>query len=66
LVQHGVTGYLCNSEADYLSALTNAHFLSRFACRESAAERFDSEIMRSNYERLYRLARDQFSAAAAG
>ena len=54
IVDHGQTGFLCRTRAEYLAAIDVAPSLDRRHCRASVAERFPVERMVESYERLYR------------
>lgn len=54
IVEHGVTGFLCDDEHEMATALASARDLRRDACRASAALRFSTERMVDDYLRLYK------------
>lgn len=52
LVRHGVTGYVCSSENDYIRAIEQIDNISRSECR-AFAEHFSDKQMYEHYEKLY-------------
>ncbi|MGW3166875.1 glycosyltransferase family 4 protein [Streptomyces sp. NPDC001142] len=54
LVEHGVTGWICETPEELPTALPKVESLSSEACRERAVTRFDESTMAAGYERLYR------------
>jgi glycosyltransferase involved in cell wall biosynthesis len=54
IVDHGVTGYLCGSEAEMVRSLGHLDDIDRAACRRAARDRFSSERMVADHLRLYR------------
>ncbi len=52
LVQHGVTGFVCHSDEDFIAAIHAVDTLDRRACR-SYAEQFDIHAMVRAYTSLY-------------
>jgi glycosyltransferase involved in cell wall biosynthesis len=54
LVEDGVTGYVCESEADLVDAARRVGDLDRSACRRRVEERFSLDRMLDGYEELYR------------
>jgi glycosyltransferase involved in cell wall biosynthesis len=53
IVEHGVTGYIVDSESQMAEAVEGVYQISRAACREVARRRFDSRRMAAEYLRLY-------------
>ena len=53
IVEHGVTGYIVDSESQMAEAVESVGQISRTACREVARRRFDSRRMAAEYLRLY-------------
>ena len=53
IIEPGVTGYLCDTTADFVAAIERVEHLDRRACRASFEERFTSDVMAANYERVY-------------
>jgi glycosyltransferase involved in cell wall biosynthesis len=54
LVDHGVTGWLADTEEEFVGYLSRVGELDRQACREVAVERFSPAAMATRYETLYR------------
>ena len=54
IIDHGVTGFLCNDEAEMARALSRVGDLRRPDCRSAAALRFSTERMVADHRRLYR------------
>jgi glycosyltransferase involved in cell wall biosynthesis len=54
LIEHGVNGFLVNSEAEAVEAIARAGELDRAAIRRTAIERFSVERMAEDYLALYR------------
>jgi glycosyltransferase involved in cell wall biosynthesis len=54
LVDHGVTGWLADTEEEFVGYLSRVDELDRLACREVAARRFSPAAMATRYEALYR------------
>ncbi len=53
IVDHGVTGFLCQDEGDMALKLAELPSLDRSACRQSALIRFSRERMIADHIRLY-------------
>ena len=54
LVDHGVTGWLADDEAEFAGYLSRVDELDRGACREVAERRFSPAAMAARYETFYR------------
>jgi glycosyltransferase involved in cell wall biosynthesis len=54
LIDHGVTGFIADTEEEFASYLDRVDEIDPAACRRAAAERFDSPIMARRYIDLYR------------
>ena len=54
LVEHGVTGWLADTEEEFVAYLTRVDELDRSACRAVAVERFSPAAMAARYETFYR------------
>jgi glycosyltransferase involved in cell wall biosynthesis len=54
LVEHGVTGFLGETDAELAEFAARLSALSRAACRRRAEERFSAARMVADYEALYR------------
>ncbi len=55
VVQHGVTGYVCRTEAEAAAAVARLGALDRAAARADCAVRFNADAIVSQYEALYRM-----------
>jgi len=53
LIEHGVTGFLADTEDEFAAYLTRVDELDRAACRAAAATRFGPRRMAEDYLRLY-------------
>ncbi len=53
LIDHGVTGFLADTEAEFAAYVGRVDELDRAACRKVAEERFSPAAMAGGYERLY-------------
>jgi len=53
LVEHGVTGWLADTEEELAGYLTRVDELDPVACRRQAEERFAPPVMARQYEELY-------------
>src|SRR5207248_1510378 len=53
IVEHGITGFLCTTDDEFLDAIARAPGLDRRHCRESVARRFSVERMVKGYLRVY-------------
>ena len=53
IIEHGVDGFIVDSLAKAVDAVSQVAEISRFDCRKSAEERFDMSIMARNYQKLY-------------
>ena len=54
IVDHGVTGYLCDDDDDMIARLGAIAAIDRRACRQAAASRFSTGRMVADHLRLYR------------
>src|SRR5262249_54315433 len=54
VVQHGRTGFHCQSLEDMLAAVGRIDQLSRCACRREVEDRFSDRVIVAHYEQLYR------------
>jgi glycosyltransferase involved in cell wall biosynthesis len=54
IVDHGVTGYLCEDEADMAARLRRIGEIDRAACRRAVEDRFSTRRMVDDHLRLYR------------
>lgn len=53
LVEHGVTGWLADTEEEFVGYLSRVDELDRAACRAVARREFSPALMAERYERLY-------------
>lgn len=53
IVEHGVTGYLCDDIDDMVAAVGNVGSISRAACRLAAEQRFSTERMVNEHLELF-------------
>jgi glycosyltransferase involved in cell wall biosynthesis len=59
VIDHGVTGFLCDSEGDMVAAVKQLPTIDRSTCRRVAEERFSVPIMAQGYlDAIERLMRD--------
>ena len=59
IVQHGTTGFICNSYTDMLRRIDEVEQLDRQSCRDSVEDYFSTRRMARDYEALFeRLSRD--------
>jgi glycosyltransferase involved in cell wall biosynthesis len=66
VVEHGMSGFVVNGEADAVSALARINDLNRHHVRQAFERRFTARRMTDNYVRTYEKLLDQaFSWAAA-
>jgi Glycosyl transferases group 1 len=53
VLEHGVTGFICDTEDDMVAAIGRLGELDRAACRAAAEGRFSPQAMADRYERVY-------------
>jgi glycosyltransferase involved in cell wall biosynthesis len=53
IVEPGVTGYLCDTTAQFVEGIRSIDDLDRHACRASFEERFTTPVMAAAYERVF-------------
>jgi glycosyltransferase involved in cell wall biosynthesis len=56
VIEHGKTGFVCDSREEMAEAVLDAIKLDRKACREHVLNRFNVQKMTDEYERAYRMA----------
>ena len=56
IIEHGVTGFLANSEAEFEAYMRRVDEIDPVVCRQSVAERFSAELMAERYVARYRTA----------
>lgn len=65
VVEHGVTGYVCEDRESLGAAVADLHRLDRTACRRAAEARFSHTVLVDAYESLYRELAMQADARSA-
>lgn len=53
VIEHGVSGFVCDSLPEFISAVPRASEIDREACRASAFNRFSASVMADGYEAVY-------------
>jgi glycosyltransferase involved in cell wall biosynthesis len=53
VIDHGVTGFVCSTEDELVTAVGRLGEINRGACRTQAAQRFSATVMVTAYERIY-------------
>jgi glycosyltransferase involved in cell wall biosynthesis len=53
VIDHGETGYIVNSIAEAVTAVSSLYNFDREACREIFEQRFSARVMATNYVKLY-------------
>jgi glycosyltransferase involved in cell wall biosynthesis len=53
IIADGTSGYICNTVAECIQAVSKLPKISRFACREYVSQRFGVEQMAMGYEAVY-------------
>jgi glycosyltransferase involved in cell wall biosynthesis len=53
IVQHGVTGFVCDTDEEMVAAVQKAALLERTACRNAFVERFSVQRMTQDYVAIY-------------
>ena len=54
VIDHGVTGFIVENEAQAIDAVRNLHLIDRAKCRETFEKRFSSPRMADDYIQIYR------------
>ena len=52
-IDHGVTGFVCDTVAEMVAAVDRLHTIDRAGCRAEAERRFSDGVITSAYESLY-------------
>jgi glycosyltransferase involved in cell wall biosynthesis len=65
IVEHGLTGFLGDSDAELINGLRSIGQIDRLVCREEARRRFSVERMVEGYVQVYERQRSRYVAAAA-
>jgi glycosyltransferase involved in cell wall biosynthesis len=53
IIEHGVTGFICDTEDELVGAIGHIGELDRSRCRQEAERRFSPSRMAEEYERVY-------------
>jgi glycosyltransferase involved in cell wall biosynthesis len=53
IVDHGVTGFVCDTDSELVPAISQISELDRAACRRAVESRFSAERMVSDHLALY-------------
>jgi glycosyltransferase involved in cell wall biosynthesis len=53
LIEHGRTGFLCDTESEMVSAIERVERLDRDACRQHVSQNFSASRMGADYEALF-------------
>ena len=64
IVADGITGYLCNDRAAMADRLADVRELDRRACRKAVEQRFSTDRMVDDYEKLFQRVLDDRPTAA--
>jgi glycosyltransferase involved in cell wall biosynthesis len=56
VVLNGSNGFVCDTEADMLTAINNIGRISRVTCRQVAEQKFSAGVLAKQYEELYQQA----------
>ncbi|UOE48327.1 glycosyltransferase family 4 protein [Mucilaginibacter sp. SMC90] len=56
VVTNGANGFVCNTEADMITAINNISSVNRATCRQVAEQKFSAGVLAQQYEELYQLA----------
>jgi glycosyltransferase involved in cell wall biosynthesis len=62
IVEHGVTGFICDDEDDMVEAIQHIDEIDRARCREIAEQRFSVPRMARDYVRIYSELVDHYSS----
>jgi glycosyltransferase involved in cell wall biosynthesis len=54
VIQHGVTGLVCQTEDELVASVSHIGELDRATCRRVAEQRFSPAVMADGYEQVYR------------
>ena len=65
IVDHGLTGFLGDTDAELINGLRSLDQIDRTVCREEARRRFSVERMVDGYVQVYQRQRSRYVAAAA-
>jgi glycosyltransferase involved in cell wall biosynthesis len=66
IVDHGITGFVCDSDAELVSAIDQIGRLDRAACRRAVEARFSAARMVSDHLKLYQRLLDARDQVVAG
>jgi glycosyltransferase involved in cell wall biosynthesis len=53
VLEHAVTGFICDSSDDMVSSVSRIRAIDRMRCRAEAEQRFSAAAMANRYERIY-------------
>ncbi|MDX1440811.1 MAG: glycosyltransferase [Rubricoccaceae bacterium] len=54
VVDHGITGFVCDSTAEMVTAVSRLEEIDRTKCRHSMESRFSAKVLVDSYESIYR------------
>ena len=54
IIEHGVTGFLANSEEEFTEYMNRIDEIHPAACRRSVEEKFSADAMAANYIKRYK------------
>ena len=63
IIEHGVTGFICDNEDDMVDAIRRIDEIDRARCRQIAQERFSVARMAGEYAAIYSELVDHFDTA---
>jgi glycosyltransferase involved in cell wall biosynthesis len=55
-VTNGSNGFVCDTEADMITAINNIGSINRATCRQVAEQKFSATVLAKQYEELYQRA----------
>lgn len=53
VIEHLKTGFVCNTNSDFIHAINNINQINRLEVRKAAESRFSSDVISNNYLKLY-------------
>jgi glycosyltransferase involved in cell wall biosynthesis len=66
VIEHGVTGFICDNEDEMVEAIRHVGELDRARCRQEAERRFSPDRMAEHYERVYAQIGDRLNTRLPG